>query len=128
MNKIFGIVFIFLALAIAIVPTFTDCQSQGKSLALTSGKTVPMKCHWTGVAEIVTGVPLVAVGVMMAVTRKRTNLFSLGVMGVVLGIMAILLPTSLIGVCQTPTMTCHTVMRPALMVLGSVVIAGSREL
>ena len=125
MNKLLGILLIVAALAIAIVPAFTDCQSQGKSLTLTSGKNVPMKCHWTGIAEISTGVPLIGVGAMMVASRRKANLYSLGIMGVILGIFVIALPTSLIGVCQTPTMICHTVMKPALTVLGSVAIAGS---
>ena len=118
MHKFFGIVLIVLALAIAVVPVFTDCQSQGKVLTLTTGKTVPMKCHWTGVAEIGVAVPLLAVGTMMTISRRRDNFRILGIMGAVLGALAISFPAGLIGVCQTPTMICHTVMRPAALGLG----------
>ena len=52
MNKAMGIGLILMALVIAIVPVFTDCQSQGRSLTTQDGKSVPMKCHWTGIAEI----------------------------------------------------------------------------
>jgi len=124
MFKVLGVALFVLAIAIAVVPTFTDCQSQGKSLTLTSGKTVPMKCHWTGVAEIATGVPLAAVGAMMVASRRRANIMSLGVMGIILGIFAIMLPNSLIGVCQS-NMLCNNVMQPTLTVLGSLAIAGS---
>ena len=84
-----------------------------------------MKCHWAGVAEIATGVPLLAVGVMMVTTRRKTTLYSLGVIGIILGALATMIPNNLIGVCQTPTMICHTVMNPALTILGSVAIVGS---
>ena len=124
MTKYLGIVLIVLALVIAILPGFTDCQSQGKSITLANGTTVPMKCHWTGVGEIATGVPLLAVGSIMTVTRRKGNLRILGTLGVVLGIFAVMLPNTLIGVCQT-SMLCHTVMQPALTVLGSLAIAGS---
>ena len=36
-----------LALVIGIVPFLTDCQSQGRALTLQTGRTIPMKCHWT---------------------------------------------------------------------------------
>ncbi len=123
MNKFLGIALVVLALAIAIVPAFTDCQSQGKSITLANGKTIPMKCHWTGIAEIAVGAPLLAVGAMMIPTRRKTNLLSLGVLGTVLGVMAVLLPNKLIGVCST-SMLCNTVMQPTLTVLGGLVIVG----
>ncbi len=125
MNKILGITLIVMALGIAIVPAFTDCQSQGKAIVLSSGKTVPMKCHWTGIAEIATGVPLAAVGIMMTFTRRKNSLYTLSGMGGILGIFAVLLPTTLIGVCTNMTALCNTVMQPTLTAMGSVAIAGS---
>lgn len=125
MNKFPGITLMVLALAIAVVPAFTDCQSQGSALTLASGKMVPMKCHWTGIAEIAVGIPLLAVGAMMIAARRKESLLFLGATGGILGIFAVLLPNTLIGVCQTPTMICHTTMLPALTVLGSMVIAGN---
>ncbi len=124
-HRFFGIALVVLALAIAIVPAFTDCQSQGKALTTTNGKTVPMKCHWTGIAEIGVAVPLLTVGAMMTANRRRDDLRSLGVVGVILGVMAISFPFGLIGVCATPTMVCHTVMRPTLIILGSLAVVGS---
>ena len=84
-----------------------------------------MKCHWTGVAEVGVAVPLFVVGGMMAASRRRDNIRNFGIMGIVLGALAIAFPTRLIGVCQTPTMLCHTVMSPVLITLGSVSIVGS---
>lgn len=126
MNKFIGIALILFALAIAIIPSFTDCESQGKVLTLANGKEVQMKCHWTAQSEIAVGLPLLAVGVMLILTRRKETQMILGVMGTVLGVVTIMLPSDvLIGVCTTPTMICHTVMKPALTVLGSLVIAGS---
>lgn len=125
MNKLFGITLIVLALVIAILPVFTDCQSQGKSLTLTNGKTVPMKCHWSGIAEIGVAVPLLAVGVIMAASRRKNILLTMGILGIVLGGLVIAFPNWLIGVCPTPTMICHTVMNPGLTVLGSLAVVAS---
>lgn len=126
MTKVLGITLVVLALAISIIPSFTDCASQGSALTLASGKQIPMKCHWTAKAEIAVGVPLLAVGAMTAANRRKQALMAMGIVGGVLGLSAILLTTnSLIGVCTTPTMICHTVMKPAMTVLGSGAIAAS---
>ena len=50
--KIAAAAILVLAIVIGVVPQFTDCQSQGRALALTNGKTVPMKCHWTAQAAL----------------------------------------------------------------------------
>ncbi|MDD5289416.1 MAG: DUF4418 family protein, partial [Dehalococcoidales bacterium] len=83
------------------------------------------KCHWNGIAEIGVAVPLVTVGAMMTFNRRKNSLMTLGVLGIVLGGMAVAFPNGLIGVCATPTMLCHTVMKPTLTALGSLAIAGS---
>jgi hypothetical protein len=123
MFKFFGIFLVVLAVGLAALPMFTDCQSQGKSITLANGNTTPMKCHWTGVAELATGAPLAVVGVMMVTTRRRENLTYLSILGVVLGAVAIALPNKLIGVCSSPTMLCHSVMKPGLTTGGSLAMA-----
>ena len=125
MNKFFGIALVVIALAVAVVPAFTDCQSQGKALTTSTGKEIPMKCHWTGIAEIGVAVPMLGIGVMSVASRRKETLRNMGILGVIVGAFVIALPTSLIGVCQTPTMLCHTVMKPALISLGSLAVAGS---
>ena len=118
MLKIIGLVVVVLAVALVVVPMFTDCQSQGKQITLANGKQISMKCHWTGVAEIGVAVPLFLVGIMMVVSRRRSNLVMPSILGITLGGLAMAFPGGLIGVCQTPTMTCVTAMKPALLSLG----------
>lgn len=121
--KTIGAVLIILALVVGIVPLFTTCESQGKAIALPNGKSIPMKCHWTGRAELVAAVPLLAVGAIMVPTRRRETLRALSALGMVIGALVILLPTSLIGVCANPDMLCNMVMRPALILAGLLIIA-----
>ena len=121
MSKFLGMALIILALAIAIIPQFTNCSSEERYMTLASGMTTPMICHWTARAEIAIGVPLFVIGAMVLFIRKKENLRYLGGLAAVLGIMAMLLPTSLIGVC-TGSMLCDTVMKPTLLTLGSLVI------
>ena len=68
--KVIAVIMVVLALVIGIVPQFTDCQSQGKAIALANGKEVPMKCHWTGQGEVALAVPLVALGAVTALSRR----------------------------------------------------------
>ena len=123
--KVVASIIIVLALLIAIVPQFTDCESQGKMLTLQSGKQVSMKCHWTARAEIAVGVPLLAVGLLMLASKRKESIRNLGIVGALLGLMAVLLPGVLIGVCGNDDMICNSLMDPALVLMGIVVIVAS---
>jgi hypothetical protein len=123
MLKAIGVVLIILALALAIVPFFTDCESQGKMITLENGKQISMKCHWAGTAELGVAVPLLFVGAMLLFARRRENATNLGILSIVLGGMAIAFPVWLIGVCAMPTMTCVTAMKPVLISAGAAAAA-----
>jgi hypothetical protein len=123
-SRFLGIALIVLAIGTAVIPQFTTCQSQGKAIQLANGKTTPMKCYWTGQAEIATAVPIFAVGSLMIASRRKEDIRNLGMLGIVLGAFAIALPTKIIGTCST-TMICHTVMKPSLVALGSLTVAAS---
>jgi hypothetical protein len=121
--KILASLIILLGLVIGIVPHFTDCQSQGRAIELANGKTVAMKCHWTGEAEIALAVPLVALGGISTIMRRKETKRALAVLGMFLGAFVIALPTVLIGVCANPDMLCNMIMRPTLILSGLIVIA-----
>ncbi len=117
--RFFGIGFVALALVAAITPLFTDCQSQGRAITLANGKTIPMKCHWTGQAELALALPLVAVGMMTTASRRRETIRALSVAGIFLGAMVLFVPSMLIGVCASNDMLCNLIMRPTLMMAGA---------
>ena len=121
--KVLGSVIIILALVIAIVPLFTDCQSQGKAITLASGQTIPMKCHWTGRAALAMAFPLAAVGLLMVVSRRKETQRALSIVAAVSGIMVILLPTYLIGVCASPDMICNMFEKGTLILAGVLTLA-----
>ena len=121
--KVLGSIIIILALVIAIVPLFTDCESQGKAITLANGKTIPMKCHWTGRAALAMAFPLATVGLLMVVSRRKETQRALSIVAVVSGIMVILLPTYLIGVCAGADMLCHMIEGPVLILAGVLALA-----
>jgi len=104
MFKIAAAIIVVLALVIGLLPQFTDCQSQGRALTLQNGKTVPMKCHWTAIAEIGMAVPLLGVGAVTAVSKRKESRRIIAGFGALLGLFVILLPTWLIGVCASADM------------------------
>jgi hypothetical protein len=125
MNKTMGIGLVVIALVLAIVPVFTDCQSQGRSLTTQDGRSVPMKCHWTGIAEIGVGVTLGLTGIASLRKQSKDSARTLAVFGGASGLMAILFPAVLIGVCANPSMICNMVMKPTLIAGGILAIAAS---
>jgi hypothetical protein len=118
-------ILILMGILIAIVPQFTNCGSEGKEIALPNGKTVPMKCFWTGRSELIPGIILLALGVMMLIARHRESRLLLSIAALVAGIFVILMPTFIIGTCATPTMVCNTLMKPIVLVLGALAILAS---
>ena len=121
--RILGALIMVLAVLIAVVPLFYNCQHDGKSITLANGMKAPMRCFWTAMAAIATAAPLFGIGFLQAFSRQRETQRSLGIIGGLLGAMAIALPTVLIGVCAHPDASCNAVMRPALIFMGALVIA-----
>jgi hypothetical protein len=114
---------VVLALVIGVVPQFTDCASQGRNLVMGNGKIVPMKCHWTAIAEIVIAGSLLAVAGMMLVSKAKEAKRYLNIMTIVLGAFSALIATTLIGVCASSDMLCNSVMLPTMILSGLLVMA-----
>jgi hypothetical protein len=123
MKKSMGVLIVALALVIGIVPLFTDCLSQGRTLTTTEGKVVPMKCHWTAIAEIGVAIPLALVGIFNVIGKRKETLRFVNLIGTALGALVILFPTVLIGVCANPMMICNMIMKPTLILSGTIVMA-----
>jgi hypothetical protein len=94
-------------------------------MTLANGRTTPMKCHWTAEAEIALAVTLLVVGGLLTFSRRRETLRALSIIGIVLGVFVVLLPTNLIGVCMGPDMLCNMVMKPTLVFSGALIASAS---
>jgi hypothetical protein len=128
MNKVLGAVLIVLALVLAIVPLFTDCESQGKTLTTADGKVVSMKCHWTARGEIMAAIPLGIAGIFALLGRRKETKRFAAVLGAVSGLLAILLATVLIGTCMSASMYCNVAMKPVVLASGILAIVVSLAL
>jgi len=125
MLKIVAVILIVLALVVIIVPQFTNCSADGRVLKLESGKTVPMKCTWSARAELALGIPLLALGALMFVSRRKETIRALSILSAILGILVILIPTSIIGVCMAADMSCNSILKPTMIVSGIIITAAA---
>jgi len=91
MFKIAAAIVVVLALVIGILPQFTDCQSQGRAIALQNGKTVPMKCHWTASRRL-NGSSTGGRGTVMGVSKRKESRRIIAGLGALLGVFVILFP------------------------------------
>ena len=123
--KVIAAILIILALIVGIVPQFTDCLAEGRAIEMPNGRSLPMKCHWTRQAEVAVALPLLAVGVLMLFSRRRSAQRILAAVALALGISAILVPAYLIGTCASAEMICNLLMKPILLFAGIVVVATS---
>jgi type II secretory pathway component PulF len=123
--KAIGAIIVILALVIGIVPQFTDCLAQGKAITLPNGSIMPMKCHWTRQAEVAVAIPLFIVGGLTILSRRKQTQRALAVVGIALGVAAILIPAYLIGVCASAEMICSMLMKPTLLFAGALTVVAN---
>ena len=95
----------------------------GKMLELTSGKQVPMKCHWAGQAAIAVAIIILAAAVMALVSKKNEK--GLMVVTAVAGVVLFLVFTKLIGVCASEEMRCQVT---KLWGMGSAAVVAASSL
>jgi hypothetical protein len=146
--KVLAVLIIIVALAIIIVPQLTNCEYGKEHPATINMKTsdggvvqyasmgsmdpaeaeasVPyrmMKCFWSARAEIIAGVPLLALGVLLFFARRKETIRVIGVVTIVIGVLTILIPTTIVGTCANSAMVCNTEMKPTLFVCGGITVA-----
>lgn len=83
-----------------------------------------MKCFWTMRVEIGLGCALLFLGLMLAMSRNPAVRVGLSLGGLCLAALAVATPTVMVGVCGMDTMSCRMGTLPALVLTGSVLLAG----
>ena len=114
-NYIFGALFVIAGLFIAIGPKtiFAVCNSDGE---------MTMKCFYVAQTELAIGIAIAVLGVVLAILKDSAAQITASIALALNGIITILIPDVLIGVCKSAHMHCNAGTRPALNILGAVVI------
>ena len=113
------------ALLIGVVPHYNNCQYEGQVMTLANGQAAPMRCYWTAQAEIALAIPLFGLALALGASRRKGSRRFLGLVGALLGLSVIALPTQLIGTCSMAQASCNMVMKPSLILLGGLVTTTS---
>lgn len=117
-NRITGIVIAVLGLLTALIPTviFKVCAAM---------EGMVMKCHWTSRTEVAIGVATVVLGLLIVLAKEKAASSAYAVASAVNGVLVILVPSVVIGVCGSADMPCNSGTRPALIIAGSLIIVTS---
>jgi hypothetical protein len=117
----FGGIFVLLGLLIAFGPfyLFRVCDVNGISDLFGGGM---MHCNHTANWEFVVGLAIVVLAILSIIINVKGVQIALYTLTLISGILALLLPTTLTGVCADPHMHCHAITLPALIILSAIVI------
>jgi hypothetical protein len=123
-KKAIGIIAIVLGVLVALIPKviFPVCTDM---IELINSKALYMKCHWTAMAELLVGGLIAFNGVLLIVFKKYETRLALSIMLFLLGLTTLLIPTLVIGMCETATMDCRVGTEPALIVVSVTIMAVS---
>ncbi len=84
-----------------------------------------MKCLWSARGALAVGISLAVAGGLLFFARRRETRRALSIVGALLALSAILLPTTLIGTCASDGAVCNTTMKPIMLVAGGLAVAAS---
>jgi hypothetical protein len=111
-----------LGLLVTLTPVciFPACT---KVIELAGGGTAPMKCFWSGQAEIGAGLLILCGGLLLILCKPAHVRLGISIMTALAGGLGILIPTLLIGGCEMETMTCRMTTIPALVLFNALTAA-----
>ncbi len=116
-----------LAILIIIGPhtIFPVCQYRGEQMVLLGGWFEPMRCYWMAWAESALGIMLIVTAIIFFISKQSETKSLISMTAVILGILVILVSTTLIGACPTYLITyihpCYITQR-ILIILGAAII------
>jgi len=123
-NYVLAVVLIILGILIAVTGwyIFPVCEMEGKFIETKAGKLMPMPCGYTARAETGLGALVALAGIGLFAFRSADSRRAFGVMTTGLGVVVILIPTLLIGMCSAPDHICRIATAPALILLGGITV------
>lgn len=81
-----------------------------------------MKCHWSGQTVIGIGAVLAVLSIAYFIVPQRLAKAGLSLAIVPVGLLAIAIPSGLIGVCSKAEMQCRAVFQPAVTIISIVIV------
>ncbi len=120
--KFLAVLLLVLGVLIALTPRyiFPVCEYKGMRIMTQGGGYVPMRCFYTGQAELGLGLLIVLLSAFLLLSTQRETQIYLSLSLAAAFSLSLLLPTVLIGICRSPTMPCRVGTWPALLLEGSV--------
>jgi hypothetical protein len=88
----------------------------------TSGTKLPMPCGYTARAETGVGALIIVAGGLLIARKTPETRQAVGVFSIATGVLVILYPTAIIGMCRLAEHPCRMLTLPALEILGVIVI------
>jgi drug/metabolite transporter (DMT)-like permease len=119
-----GALLVLLGVIIALTSwfIFPVCEMHGLFVETKAGMKLPMPCGYTARAETGIGALIVVAGSLLIVRSTRETRQAVGVFTIATGVLVILFPTVLIGMCKLADHPCRMLTLPALEILGVIVV------
>jgi hypothetical protein len=146
--KVLAMLIVIAGLVIAIAPQYTNCEAEsgtipaatttvasttlsplttmaGMQTSVAATIVPKMKCLWSARGALAVGISLAVAGALLFFARRKETRRALSIVGALLGLFAVLLPTTLIGTCGQDAMVCNTTMKPIMLAAGGLAVAAS---
>ena len=119
-----GALLVLLGIIVALTSwfIFPVCEMHGLFVESKTGMKFPMPCGYTARAETGIGALIVVTGGLLIARRTPETRQAAGVFSVATGVLVILYPTFLIGMCKLADHPCRQLTLPALEILGIIII------
>jgi hypothetical protein len=101
---------------------FPVCEMHGLFTETKAGVKLPMPCGYTARAETGMGALIVVAGGLLIARRTPETRQAVGIFSLACGVLVVLFPTVIIGMCRLADHPCRQLTLPALEILGVVVI------
>jgi hypothetical protein len=122
--KSIGGILVLLGIVIALSGwfIFPVCEMHGLFTETKAGVKLPMPCGYTARAETGIGALIVVAGGLLLARNTPETRQAAGIFSLACGVLVILFPTVIIGMCRLADHPCRQLTLPALEILGITVI------
>ena len=119
-----GALLILLGIVIALMGwfIFPVCEMHGLYTETKTGVKLPMPCGYTARAETGIGALIVVAGGLLSARNTLETRQAVGIFSLACGVLVILFPTVIIGMCRLADHPCRQLTLPALEIFGIIVI------